>query len=94
MVSLQARVVPTDDVAHRALGDETVAVNLRTGRYHSLNSSAGRMLEELLAGPTVGAALARLEQLYDVPRETVERDLLALCGALAERGLVAFEEHG
>lgn len=94
MPSLQARVLAAADVTHRELGEEMVAVNLRTGQYHSLNPSAGRMLDELLAGPTVGAALARLEAIYNAPRETLERDLLALCDALAERGLVSFDEHG
>ena len=94
MPSLHARVLPVADVAQRAIGEETIAVNLQTGRYHSLNSSGGRMLEELLAGPTVGAALGRLEALYDAPRDTIEHDLLSLCDALAERGLVTFDEGG
>ena len=92
MPSLDARVRPDADVAHRRVGDETVAVNLRTGRYHALNPSAGRMLDELFAGPTVGAALDRLVDRYDAPRETIERDLLELCEGLSERGLVAFDE--
>jgi hypothetical protein len=94
MPSLEARVVLADDVAHREIGAETVAVNLRTGRYHSLNPSAGRMLEELLAGPTIAAALGRLEATFDAPRDVLERDLLALCDQLAERGLLVIEDDG
>lgn len=94
MPSLDARVIPVVDVAHREVGGETVAVNLATGRYHALRGSAGKMFEELLAGPTVGAALTRLGALLDAPPDVLERDLLALCDTLAERGLVTFEEHG
>jgi hypothetical protein len=90
--SLAARVIPAEDVAHREVAGETVAVNLRTGQYHSLNPVAGRMLDELLEGPTVGAALERLDASYDVPREELERDLLELCDALAARGLVGFAD--
>ena len=94
MPSLASRVIAVDDVAHRRLGEETVAVNLRSGRYHSLNDVAGRMLDELHAGPTVQAALDRLDAVYDVPRDVLERDLLELCDMLAERGLVAFADDG
>jgi hypothetical protein len=52
------------------------------------------MLDELLAGPTVGAALDRLEEVYDAPRDVLEHDLLELCDTLAERGLVAFADDG
>ena len=31
-------------VAQREFADETVALNLETGRYHGLNSTASRML--------------------------------------------------
>ena len=92
MPSLRSRVIAVGDVSHRRLGDETVAVNLRSGRYHSLNDVGGRMLDELLAGPTVGAALDRLEEVYEAPRDVLERDLLELCDALAERGLVSFAD--
>jgi len=94
MPSLTSRVIAVGDVSHRRLGDETIAVNLHTGRYHSLNDVAGRMLDELLDGPTVGAALGRLEEVYDAPRDVLERDLLELCDVLAKRGLVAFADDG
>jgi hypothetical protein len=94
MPSLASRVIAVGDVSHRRLGEETVAVNLRSGQYHSLNDAAGRMLDELLAGPTVGAALDRLEEIYDAPRDVLESDLLELCDVLAERGLVDFADDG
>lgn len=91
MASLDSRIAAAGDVAHREIAEQTVAVNLRTGRYHALNDTGGRMLEELLAGPTVGAAAERLADVYAVERDVLERDLLALCDALAERGLVTVE---
>jgi len=92
MPSLAARVTPVEQVARRDIGGQTVAVHLGTGQYHSLNATAGRMLDELLAGPTVGDALDRLATEYDAPRDRLEQDLLELCDALEGRGLVAFVE--
>ncbi|MFL5845920.1 MAG: PqqD family protein [Solirubrobacteraceae bacterium] len=91
MARLDSRVAPVRDVAHREIAEQTVAVNLQTGRYHALNDTGGRMLTELLAGPTVGDAVERLASVYAVQRDVLERDVLALCDALADRGLVTVE---
>ena len=63
-------------------------LNLRTGKYHGLNPTAGRMLEALTAAPTVGATVPKLARAYGVEPAKVESDLLALCQGMLERGLI------
>jgi len=85
---LAARVRLPQHVVHRTFVAETVVLNLHTGQYHGLNPTAGRMLEALDAAPTTGAAAAELALEYGVERDQVERDLVALCQGLLERGLI------
>jgi hypothetical protein len=75
-------------VVHRSFVAETVVLNLRTGKYHGLNPTAGKMLEALAAAPTVGASVPELVREYGVDPAKVEGDLLALCQGLLQRGLI------
>lgn len=75
-------------VVHRSFVAETVVLNLRTGKYHGLNPTAGRMLEAIDAAATVQDAVPELCREYGVEEEQVESDLLALCRGLLERGLI------
>jgi hypothetical protein len=85
---LSARVRLPQHVVHRSFVAETVVLNLRTGQYHGLNPTAGRMLEALDAAPTTGATVPELAREYGVEQTKVEHDLLALCQGLLERGLI------
>jgi hypothetical protein len=75
-------------VVYRPFAAETVVLNLETGLYHGLNSSAGTMLAALERLPTVAEAAKLLADRYDVPAEQIERDLLELCSELLSRGLI------
>jgi hypothetical protein len=75
-------------VVHRSFVSETVVLNLRTGKYHGLNPTAGRMLEALEAAPTVSDAVPGLAEEYGLEQEQIRRDLLALTRGLLERGLI------
>ena len=86
MLSARARVAA--NVVFRTFVQETVVLNLDTGRYHGLNPTAGRMLEELERRATVGEAARRLAEEYGQPLHEVERDLCELCLSLADRKLI------
>jgi hypothetical protein len=75
-------------VVYRTFAQETVVLNLKTGRYHGLNPTAGTMLTALERQPTVGEAAAWLAAHYGQPLEEIERDLRALFLDLLERGLI------
>jgi len=84
-----AHVDVPEHVAEREFADETVALNLETGRYHGLNRTASRMLSALREGASVEATARRLAAELDQPYERIERDVVGLCRALDERGLIA-----
>ena len=85
---LASRARLPQHVVHRSFVAETVVLNLRTGKYHGLNPTAGRMLEAIDSAATVKAAVPELCGEYGVGEEQVESDLLALCRGLLERGLI------
>jgi hypothetical protein len=85
---LEARARLPQHVVHRSFVAETVVLNLRTGKYHGLNPTAGRMLDALEAAPTVGDAVPTLAAEYGREQEQIERDLLALTRGLLERELI------
>ena len=85
---LAARICLPDHVVHRTFVSETVVLNLQTGRYHGLNTMAGRMLEVLDEGPTIREAAERIAGEYDVALDGVEGDLVAFCRDLLDRALI------
>jgi coenzyme PQQ synthesis protein D (PqqD) len=88
---LDAQVKIPEHVVHREFAQETVVLNLETGRYHGLNPVAGRMLVTLQAAPSVREAAAALATEYAHPVAEVERDICAFCDDLAARGLIELE---
>jgi hypothetical protein len=85
---LDARARLPQHVVHRSFVSETVVLNLRTGKYHGLNPTAGKMLDALEAAPTVGDAVPLLAAEYGLGQEGIQSDLLALTRGLLERGLI------
>ena len=85
---LKSRVRVPEHVVHRSFQEETVVLNLDSGMYHGLNPTAARMLEQVEASDSVAAAVDVLAEEFGQPRERIESDVLTLCRALEERGLI------
>jgi hypothetical protein len=81
-------------VVYRAFPNETVVLNLQTGKYHGLNPTAGRMLEALAKTGSVAEAAAAVAEDYERPLADTEADVCRLCEALLARGLVEIEAGG
>ena len=88
----EARVVVPRHVVHREFPTETVILNLRTGKYHGLNPTAGAMLEALAASGTVAAASTEVAEKFGLAEGEVAEDVRRLCEALLERGLIELDE--
>ncbi len=88
VLTSDSRVRVPDHVVYRAFARETVVLNLRTARYHGLNPTAGRILEMLDRGATIGEVAARLGRDYARPSEELEADISALCADLLDRDLI------
>ena len=78
----------SQDVVYRSFGSETVVLNLRTGQYHGLTGSGGRMLELLSETGDVDETARRVAEEFGRPLDEVTRDLAELCDGLRERKLV------
>jgi Coenzyme PQQ synthesis protein D (PqqD) len=91
---LRAQVRVPEHVVYRDFADETVILNLESGRYHGLNPTAARMIEVLDSGVTVTDAIDKLAAEFGQPRQVIERDVLGLCRALGERGLITHDASG
>ncbi|MFL5779735.1 MAG: PqqD family protein [Thermoleophilaceae bacterium] len=85
---LTSRVRVPEHVVYRNFPDETVILNLESGIYHGLNGTAARMLEVVQKSDSVEQSVDDLAREFEQPREVIERDLVGLCRALAERGLI------
>jgi hypothetical protein len=77
-----------DHVIVRALVLETVVLNLRTGQYHGLNPTAGRVLEMLGSGLTIAQVSERLAAAARHPLDDVTSAVCRTCAALQARGLL------
>jgi hypothetical protein len=85
---LATRLVVPDHVVRREFAAETVVLNLKTGKYHGLNPTAGRMLDELEGSGTISGAAKVLAKEYGIPVDDMEEDLLVLCRQMLERELI------
>jgi len=89
---LAASVTVPDHVVYREFAQETVLLNLETGRYHGVNPTGGTMLRTLEHAATVGDAAAELADHYGRGLDEMEDDVCSFCNDLLKRGLVALEE--
>jgi hypothetical protein len=85
---LTSKIRVPQHVVYRSFPSETVVLNLETGKYHGLNSTAGAMLEALEQAACVRDAAVALAESYAQPQDVIERDLCELCRSLLERGLI------
>ena len=81
-------------VVFKSFVSETVVLNLETGKYHGLNSTAGRMLEALDRLGSVEDVVALLSEEFQVPSETLRADVHRFCEEMRERGLLELVPRG
>jgi hypothetical protein len=91
LLGMRAQV--PEHVVHRTFVQETVVLNLETGRYQGLNPTGGRILDLLDSGLVLGDAAARLAEDYGRPVAEVEQDVCAFCVELLDRGLIELQAH-
>ena len=80
-------VAARDQVSTEVEG-EAVILSLSDGVYYGLDGVGAAVWERLREPTTVAALRDAVTAEFAVDRETAERDLLALLGELAARGLV------
>ncbi len=88
MVSFSARVRIPDDVLISRLQEESVILNLDSERYFGLDDVGTRFLSVLTSSDSIEAAYQSLAEEYDVDREVLRQDLVALIQNLQQQGVI------
>jgi hypothetical protein len=83
-----------EHVVYRSFANETVVLNLHTGRYHGLNPTGGRILQLLVETESTEDAVARLAGETGRRIDEIEPEVQAFCDDLALRGLVEIVPAG
>ena len=84
---LDARISVPRHVVHRAFAGEMVVLDLRSGQYHGLNPTGGRIFELLANTASVREAAQTLAREFDKPLEEIEEHVCDFCATLLEQGL-------
>ena len=82
--------VPSQVMA-RAVGNETVLLDLASGMYFGLDPVGARIWELIGEGKTLAQTCDILIEEYDVARDVLESDALALAQELAAKKLIDVE---
>ncbi len=85
---LDVRIAVPRHVVHRAFAGEMVVLDLRSGRYHGLNPTGGRIFELLANKASAREAAKTLAAEYDRPLDELEQHVCDFCASLLEQGLV------
>jgi len=88
MVELTMRAVVPAQVLIRHLDGESALLNLESERYFGLDATATRMWELATSLPSIGLALEKLQEEYEVDPEVLRDHLTQLLSGLVENGLL------
>ena len=86
-----SRVTVPPHVVTRTYEGDTVALNIRTGEYYSIDSIGKRFLDVLQESSTLAGACTTLAETYGQPRERIQTDLAAFLDRMLELGLVELD---
>ena len=81
-ISIQPHVVA------RVVGHETVILDLESGTYFGLDNVGARIWQLLEAGKSLPEVCDVMVQEFEVSRDELERDVLALAGDLLDKKLI------
>ncbi len=81
------------EVLFQDLGEETVLLNVATGKYHGLNGVGSRIWELIQDSNPMEMVLATLLDEFDVSAEHLESDLSQFLGVLQSKGLIDIQEQ-
>ena len=77
-----------DAVVFRTIGDETVVLDIKRGRYFGLDEAGSRIWDPLVRGRRFGDIAATISREYPVAREQASRDVAGYALQLEAQGLI------
>lgn len=87
-VTLTSVFTVPPQVAARAVGNETVLLDLAAGTYYGLDPIGARIWSLISTGKSLGQVCETMLDEYEVAREVIEQDALSLLGDLVAKNLV------
>jgi len=90
-MKLSDKVTVPSQVMARTVGDETVILDLASGTYFGLDPVGARIWELIADAGTLAQICDIMLTEFEVSREDLERDVLALVQALLDRQLVSVD---
>ena len=87
-ISFSDRVRVPDGVLVSQLQEESVILNLDSERYFGLDDVGTRFLSVLTTADSIDAAYQSLAEEYDVDREALREDIVALVENLLQKGII------
>lgn len=88
-MNLSDKATIPPQVMARQVGDETVILDLQSGTYFGLDPVGARIWQLIGEGRTFGEICDTLIDEYDVAREVLERDVIALAEKLLAQKLIS-----
>jgi hypothetical protein len=87
-MNLETKFIVPSGVIARQLSGEAIILDIESGTYFGLNEVGARIWEMLESGETLEAVCARLLEEFEVSREQLQGDVLALVDELKDRRLI------
>ena len=88
-MNLSDKVTIPAQVMARVVGDETVILDLANGIYYGLDPVGARIWQLMAEGQTLMQTCEAMLAEYEVTREDIERDVVALGQTLLDKNLVS-----
>jgi hypothetical protein len=87
-MKLTDRIIAAPQVVAREVGAETVLLDLESGTYFGLDPVGTRIWALLEQGKSIAEVCGVMLEEFEVPRDVLERDALALIADLAQKKLI------
>ena len=87
-MNLSSKINVSPKVMARQVGDETVILDLNSGVYFGLDPIGARIWQLLSEDRTLAETCDVMLQEYEVDREKLESDMIALMETLKAHGLI------
>lgn len=89
----EVRYRRSPDALSRRVGDRVLLTRAGADAFEVLDGPGATIWETLATPTTVAEIVAALASSFEAPSDVIERDVEALVGALAERGMVVEGPH-
>lgn len=90
-MNIKSKVILSNNVFAQEIDDETIILDAITQEYFSLNE-IGKVIWSLLSqDKNLEEIKAQMLEMYEVPEEQLEKDVLNFLQALAKKGLISID---